>query len=67
MRWEQIDTQHEVPRASGATPPTTRRSSPTALSWLPQRQLVFKLDFQDFDNEAGTGVDQFNLGVGYVF
>ena len=37
------------------------------LELQPLEQVVFKLDFQDFDNDAGTGQDQFNLGIGYVF
>jgi hypothetical protein len=29
--------------------------------------VVFKADWQDVDNGAGTGVDQFNVALGYVF
>lgn len=67
VRWEQIDTQHDVPAGFRRNPANDQEILTYGLSWLPQRQLVFKVDFQDFDNEAGTGVDQFNLGVGYVF
>jgi hypothetical protein len=37
------------------------------LAWKPIEQLVVKADWQAVDNRAGTGVDQFNLGLGYVF
>ena len=30
-------------------------------------QVIFKLDFMDIDNDAGTGVDQINVAMGYVF
>ena len=67
VRWEQVDTQHEVPAGFRRNLANDQEILTYGLSWLPQRQLVFKLDFQDFDNEAGSGTDQLNLGVGYVF
>ena len=33
----------------------------------PIEQLIFKADWQDVDNGAGTGVDQWNLALGYIF
>ena len=67
VRWEQVDTQHEVPSELARNPANDREVLTYGLSWLPKRQLVFKLDFQDFEGEAGSGGDRFNLGVGYVF
>ena len=67
VRWEQVDTQHRVPRGFSRNPANDREVLTYGLSWLPRPQLVIKTDFQDFDNDAGTGVDQLNLGVGYVF
>jgi hypothetical protein len=29
--------------------------------------IVIKVDWQDFSNAAGTGVDRFNLGLGWLF
>ena len=37
------------------------------LAWKPLDQVVVKLDWQDVDNQAGTGVDQLNVALGYVF
>jgi hypothetical protein len=37
------------------------------LSYLPIDRVVLKLDYQDFDDRAGAGVDQLNLSLGYVF
>ncbi len=33
----------------------------------PADGVVVKLDYQDFDNEAETATDQWNLGVGFSF
>ena len=37
------------------------------LSWKPLPQIVIKADYQDYDNGAETGVDQWNLALGWVF
>jgi hypothetical protein len=37
------------------------------VSWKPIAQAVIKADWQDYDNRAGTGNDQFSLAVGYIF
>jgi hypothetical protein len=33
----------------------------------PLPQLVLKADYQDYDNGAETGLDQWNLALGWVF
>ena len=67
VRWERIDTQAAVPAGFLRNPANEQDILTYGLDFQPLDQLVFKLDFQDFDNEAGTGLDQFNLGIGYVF
>ena len=37
------------------------------VAWKPLAQIVFKADWQDVSNRAGTGVDQFNLLMGFVY
>ena len=37
------------------------------LQFRPMPQTVIKWDYQNTDNEAGTGLDQWNIGVGYIF
>jgi hypothetical protein len=37
------------------------------LTWKPIPQVVLKADYQDVDNGAGTGVDAFQLGLGWIF
>jgi hypothetical protein len=55
FRWEQINTQKNVPDMT------------LGLAYQPIEQLIFKAEYQNIDNEAGTGVDQFNLQMGYIF
>lgn len=68
-RWESFDTQAEVPDALEATVTgvNDRELLTYGLVYLPIPQVAIKADFQDLDNEAGSGLDQFNLGVGFAF
>lgn len=66
-RWESYNTQDEVPagfRASGAN---DIESLTVGFSFKPIEQIVLKVDHQDYKNKAETGVDQFNVLLGYVF
>jgi hypothetical protein len=68
-RWESFDTQSEVPDALEATVTgeNDRELITYGLVYLPIPQVAIKADFQDLDNEAGTGLDQFNFAVGFAF
>ncbi|HSM14338.1 MAG TPA: hypothetical protein VLA66_09755 [Thermoanaerobaculia bacterium] len=66
-RFERYDTQERVPAGFLTNPANDVEILTLGLSWKPLEQLVVKADWQDVDNAAGTGVDQFNLGLGYVF
>jgi len=67
VRWETYDTQAEVPEGWLANPASDVEILTVGLSLQPFEQVVFKADWQDVDNGAGTGVDQFNVALGYVF
>jgi cell division protein FtsB len=67
VRWEQVDTQESVPAGFLSNPANDQEILTYGLEFQPEDRLVFKLDFQDFDNQAGTGIDQWSLGIGYVF
>ena len=67
VRVEEVDTQKSVPAGFSRNAANEQEILTYGLEFQPEERLVFKLDFQDFDNEAGTGIDQWNLGVGYVF
>lgn len=67
VRFESFNSQEEVP--AGFTLDRTRDVEVTTygLAWKPIAQSVIKLDYQNVDNEARTGTDQFNLLLGYIF
>jgi cell division protein FtsB len=66
-RWERFDTQDEVPTGFAASPANDIRVWTLGLQFRPIPQVVVKLDYQDFHNDAGTGVDQWNLALGWLF
>jgi hypothetical protein len=66
-RWESYDTQKSVPAGFTRDPAREVEILTVGLEWHPIEQIVVKGDWQDVDNGAGTGVDQFNLGLGWVF
>jgi hypothetical protein len=67
LRWEKLNTQAEVPDGYSANPATDQQILTLGLAYQPIEQLIIKLDYQDVENQAGTGVDQFNVGLGYIF
>ncbi len=67
LRAESYDTQHEVPAGFARDSANDVEVLTLGVAWKPIDQVVVKADFEDSDNGAGTGVDQFNLALGYVF
>lgn len=66
-RWETYNTQDEVPRGFSADPANDVEVLTLGFSYKPIDQIVVKVDHQSFDNEAGTGTDQFNVLLGWIF
>lgn len=67
LRWEQINTQQQVPEGWMANPANDEQLFTLGLAYQPIEQVIFKAEYQNIDNEAGTGVNQFNLSMGYIF
>jgi hypothetical protein len=67
FRWEQINTQKNVPDGWSSNPANDEQLMTLGLAYQPIEQVIFKAEYQNIDNEAGTGVDQFNLQMGYIF
>lgn len=67
LRYEKVNTQSSVP--NGYTQDLSKDTSSTTLgvAFLPEPRIVFKADYKNVSNAAGTGLDQFNLQMGYVF
>jgi len=67
VRWEQVNTQDEVPVGFDADPATDRTIVSLGAAWKPVPGAILKADYQIHSNEADTGVDQFNVALGYLF
>ena len=67
VRYEEFDTQSEVPSGFLRDPANDVEVITYGIAYKPIPNVVFKLDFQDFDNAAGTGTDQWNLAAGFLF
>ncbi|MFZ5786593.1 MAG: hypothetical protein ACOY3Y_09155 [Acidobacteriota bacterium] len=67
MRIERLDTQAGVPPGFAARPDSQVDVRTYGISFKPFEQIVVKADFQDFDTPTGSGVDQFNVALGWIF
>jgi uncharacterized small protein (DUF1192 family) len=69
-RWETYNTQDEVPPGFSANPANDVEVLTLGFAYKPIDQIVIKVDHQNYDNEApgaGTGTDQFNVLLGWIF
>jgi hypothetical protein len=67
VRWEEFNTQADVPAGFRANPANDVESLTLGFAFQPIDEVVIKVDHQDYDNAAGTGIDQFNVLLGYIF
>ena len=67
LRYERYDTQWKVPAGYSKNPANSRVEYTLGLTYKPIAQIALKLDQQWKRNQARTGVNQWNFGVGYIF
>jgi hypothetical protein len=67
LRWERLNTQKSVSSGFRANPANDEELFTLGLAYQPIPQLIFKADWQRVQNQARTGVNQWNLALGYVF
>ena len=67
IRYEQLDTQAAVPAGLNRNPAHDQEIWTFGVAFQPIDQVVMKSDYQDIDNAAGTGLNQFNVALGYIF
>lgn len=67
IRYEELDTQRRVPTGFSRNPASDQKILTYGIQFKPIPQAVIKADYQNFDNAAGTGTDQWNIGIGYIF
>ena len=66
-RYEQYDTQAEVPLGYARNPENDRHDLTLGLAFKPIDQIILKADWQQRHNAASTGVNQWNMSLGYIF
>jgi hypothetical protein len=67
VRYEQYDTQAEVPAGYARNLANDNTELTLGLGFQPIDQLIFKADWQQRHNAAETGVNQWNVSLGYIF
>lgn len=67
VRYERYNTQARVPSGFSANPANDRTELVYGLTYKPISTVVLKGEFIDNKNRAGTGVDQWNAAMGYLF
>ena len=67
FRFETYDTQKSVPSGFSRNPANDRQEYTLGLNYLPIPNVVVKAEYQWLENDANTGDNQFNFGLGYVF
>ncbi len=67
FRYERYDTQATTPTAFAKDPANSRVEYTLGATYKPIPQVAVKLDQQWKRNQARTGVNQWNLGLAYIF
>ena len=65
--YEQLDSQKEVPEGWTSSGTYDQEVVTAGIEVKPIPQVVFKFDYQWLKNEAKTGVNRFNVALGYLF
>ena len=66
-RFEKLNTQDEVPQGFSADPARDRTFHTLGFEFRPIFNIVVKTDYLWIRNEAKTGLNQFNVALGYAF
>jgi hypothetical protein len=67
LRYEQLNTQDQVPAGFSANPANDQTITTVGAMWKPIANISVKADYQIRTNGARTGVDRLNLNLGYLF
>ena len=67
LRYEQVDTQDRMPAGFERSLSTDNTFATLGVELKPIPNVVVKIDHAWVSNDADTGVDQFNVNMGYAF
>jgi hypothetical protein len=62
-----LNTQSSVPTGFLKNPARDVNSLTIGVAYYPESRIIFKADFKNVNNDAGTGLNQFNGQIGYIF
>lgn len=65
--YEWLNTQDSVPEGFAIDPANEAQIILLGAAWKPMTNLVLKADYQIRSTQSETGVDQFNVALGYLF
>src|SRR6185295_12278890 len=66
-RYESLDSQRSVPSCFSRNPANDGTILTLGMAFKPIAQTVIKVDWQNVENKAKTGSDQWNIALGYIF
>lgn len=67
IRYESVNTQSAIAPGFAASPANDFEVTSIGFSWKPIANVVGKIDYQIHANRANTGLNQFNVALGYLF
>ena len=67
VRFEQVDTQSTMPAGFERSLSTDNTFTTLGIEVKPIPNIVLKADYSWVSNEAETGINQFNINLGYAF
>ena len=67
VRWEGYNTQSRLADGQQGDPANDRTNWTFGVALKPIDQVVIKADYVNRSNQADTGIDQFNVALGYIF
>ena len=67
VRYEAYDTQDEVPAGFNRNPANDVELWTLGFAYRPLSSVILKVDYQDYATADRTGVDQWNVSVGWLF
>ena len=67
VRYEQVDTQHRMPAGFERSLSTDNTYFTVGIELKPNPGVVLKVDHAWVRNDADSGVNQFNVNLGYAF
>lgn len=67
FRFESVNTQASVPSGYEKDPANAQSFWTTGVQWLPIPSIVIKAEYQRINNDADSGINQWNANLGYSF